>query len=176
MPRLTPERTARGDLTWNPAWTESFDARVRFGERHWLWTGYVNPNDGYGRFKPHHNMSGELAHRVAYVRWIGPIPDEAPIIDHLGHPFGLRRCVRPDCLEAISHAENVRRGQGPTGINARRTHCPRCGSEYNEANTVYRADGERRCRICRENYKRAYRAKQAQGASPTRTSRRASTE
>lgn len=152
-----PEIT-RAFLTWDPEETEAFDKFVRRTEHHWLWTGYVHPRDGYGRFKPHHASPTELAHRVAYVRWIGVIPDDKPVIDHIGHPWTLRRCVRPECLEAISHEENIRRGNSPAGYNARRSHCPKCGSEYNTANTVFRPSGERRCRICRENAKRASRA------------------
>ncbi len=48
-----------------------------------------------------------LAHRVAYEEHSGPIPDGMQI-DHL---CGNRACVRPDHLEAVSHAENVRRGR-----------------------------------------------------------------
>lgn len=162
MPRIRtagPE-TGRAFLTWNPDESEAFDKFVRRTEDHWLWTGYVDPRDGYGRFKPHHNVAAQLAHRVAYVRWIGPIPDGTPVIDHVGHPWNLRRCIRPECLEAITHAENIRRGNSPPGQNARRTHCPKCGSEYNQVNTVYRASGERRCRICREAAKRQSRSEQ----------------
>lgn len=145
----SPAEFGRADLTWNPEWAERFDDRIRKGERHWIWTGHVNAQDGYGRFKPSHADNAMLAHRLAYVRWIGVIPDDKPVIDHLGHPFALRKCVRPQCLEAISHAENSRRADSPMGRNARLTHCPRCGAEYNRDNTVYRKDGERRCRICR---------------------------
>lgn len=150
---------AAKSILWVPDWSETFDSRIRFGERHWLWMGYVDPRDGYGRFKPMHAVPSMLAHRLAYVRWVGPINDDAPVIDHLGHPWHLRRCVRPGCLEAITFAENIRRGQSPAGINARRTHCPRCGSEYNEANTFYRPNNERRCRICLREEKRRYRAR-----------------
>lgn len=152
-----------GFLAWDPGWTDSFEDRVRRTEGHWLWTGYIDRKDGYGRFKPHHNMRAELAHRVAYVRWIGPIPDDH-VIDHRGHPFTLRRCVRPECLEAITHEENIRRGNSPAGRNARLTHCPKCGNEYNELNTVFRSSGERRCRICRQAAKRAARTASAPGS------------
>jgi hypothetical protein len=155
-----PSKIARhydAQYVWNPDDADKFDDRIRRTENHWLWTGYVDASDGYGRFKPRHNERAQLAHRVAYVRWVGIIPDDKPVIDHLGHPFNLRRCVRPECLEAISHEENIRRGDSPAGKNARKTHCPGCGSEYNETNTVYRPNGERRCRICRERAKTAVR-------------------
>ena len=154
---------------WIPEDADKFDDRIRRTENHWLWTGYVDSSDGYGRFKPRHNERAQLAHRVAYVRWVGPIPDDKPVIDHLGHPWHLRRCVRPECLEAISHEENIRRGDSPAGKNARKTHCPKCGSEYNEQNTVYRPSGERRCRICRrQDHARERAAKKAQARPATR--------
>ena len=114
---MTHERTGRRphQVIWNANDADKFDDRIRKTESHWLWTGYVDPSDGYGRFKPRHNEPSELAHRLAYVRWIGPIMDDKPVIDHLGHPFNLRRCVRPDCLEAISIQENIRRGMSPAG-------------------------------------------------------------
>lgn len=146
-------------LLWRPEWTDRFDDRIRKVDQHWLWVGYVDTKDGYGRFKPLHAERAQLAHRLAYVRWIGPIPDEFPIIDHLNHPFNLRRCVRPECLEAITHAENTRRGLSPAGQNARLTHCPRCGSEFNATNAVFRDDGERRCRICRRRLNAEYKAR-----------------
>lgn len=144
-------------ISWDPVWTERFDDRIVRTEAHWLWTGYVDHRDGYGRFKPSHADTAMLAHRLAYVRWVGPISDETPVIDHVGHPFFLRNCVRPDCLEAITHAENIRRGGSPAGKNARLTHCPRCGNEFNPENTVYRPNGERRCRICLREEKRRYK-------------------
>jgi hypothetical protein len=48
-----------------------------------------------------------LAHRVAYEQHNGPIPDGMEV----GHLCGNPACVRPDHLEAVSHAENVRRGR-----------------------------------------------------------------
>lgn len=163
MPRTRqsdPEIDRYSDLplTWNPDDTERFDDYIRRTEHHWLWTGHVNDRDGYGRFKPR-GRQAQLAHRVAYVRWVGPIPDDKPVIDHLGHPWHLRRCVRPECLEAITHEENIRRGDSPSGRNARLTHCPRCGSEFNATNTVYRPSGERRCRVCRRTAHAQERAK-----------------
>ena len=157
-------------LIWNPADSDAFDDRVLRTEDHWLWTGYVSREDGYGRFKPHHNARSELAHRVAYVRWVGPILDETPIIDHVGHPFRYRRCVKPEHLEAISHEENTRRGESPAGANSRLTHCPRCGDPLEPPFCTLRKDGSRRCLRCQRAEHARYRArKQAalSGQDPT---------
>jgi hypothetical protein len=146
-------------LIWSPADSDAFDDRVLRTENHWLWTGYVSRADGYGRFKPHHNSRSELAHRVAYVRWIGPIPDDTPVIDHKGHPFRYRHCVRPDHLEAISFEENIRRGESPAGINSRLTHCPRCGDPLEPPFCTLRKDGSRRCLRCQRAEHARYRAR-----------------
>lgn len=151
---------------WYEGDEDKFDERVSRREEHWLWTGYVDPRDGYGRFKPRHNEPAQLAHRLAYQRWVGPIPDDKPVIDHLGHPFRLRRCVRPDHLEAISHEENIRRGESPAGKNARLTHCPRCGDPLDDPRyATQRRDGSRRCLRCQRAEHARYRARKKAVAS-----------
>lgn len=67
----------------------------------WIWIGPHTPK-GYGRF---HSPAGSTAHRYAWFIENGPIP-EGLELDHL---CGVRCCVRPDHLEAVTHAENVRR-------------------------------------------------------------------
>jgi hypothetical protein len=146
-------------LTWRPSDSDAFDDRVLRTEDHWLWVGYVSREDGYGRFKPRHNERAELAHRVAYVRWVGPILDETPIIDHVGHPFRYRRCVRPEHLEAISHEENIRRGESPAGKNSRLLDCPRCGDPLEPPYCTLLKDGSRRCLRCQRAEHARYRAR-----------------
>lgn len=63
-----------------------------------------------------------LAHRVAFELHNGPIP-EGLEIDHL---CGNRSCVNVAHLEAVTHAENMRRAF------QRRTHCKH-GHEYTDA-------------------------------------------
>jgi len=73
----------------------------------WLWLGQRNAW-GYGHFRRtlapgvHQTLK---AHRFAYVLAIGPIPPGLTL-DHLcGHPA----CVRPEHLEPVTAAENLRR-------------------------------------------------------------------
>lgn len=76
----------------------------------WLWTGKKDEN-GYGRLAVGSLIDGTRGkhvrvHRVAYESAKGPIP-EGLVIDHLCR---VHACVRPDHLEAVTHAENVMRG------------------------------------------------------------------
>ncbi len=72
-----------------------------------------------------------------------------------------RSCVNPDHLEPVSLVENVRRGNAPSAINARRTHCKR-GHEFTSENTSVSPGGRRTCRACKRAHDRAaYAAKVA---------------
>lgn len=72
----------------------------------WLWTGSRQAS-GYGSITRHGRAL--VAHRLVYQLLVGPIPDGF-VIDHV-HAKGCRNkhCVNPDHLEAVTHAENIRR-------------------------------------------------------------------
>lgn len=65
----------------------------------WIWQGGVI-NSGYGTY------GRRLAHRMFYQQAHGPIPPGLTI-DHLCR---VKLCVNPDHLEAVTNAENTRRG------------------------------------------------------------------
>lgn len=88
------------------------------------------------------NAKKVYAHRIAYQLLVGPIP-EGMQLDHLCRN---RRCVNPDHLEPVTHAENVRRGLSGAYLRAR-THCPK-GHPYDQANTYVSNSGSRNCRAC----------------------------
>lgn len=107
----------------------------------WEWRGRTGSPSGYGYFSV--DYKEVRAHRYAYQLLVGPIPDGLTI-DHLCRNPS---CVNPDHLEPVTMRENTLRGYGPTGQNARKTHCKR-GHEFTTENTYIQSDGNRRCRIC----------------------------
>lgn len=106
----------------------------------WVWQRARN-SDGYGVM----GFEGRVGstHRLSYEAFVGDIP----VGLELDHLCSNRACVRPDHLEPVPHAVNIRRGR--TGQhNAIKTHCPR-NHPYSAENT--RPDHKitwRRCKQC----------------------------
>lgn len=128
--------------------TDRIEARLDRSGNCWLWPGGGNGR-GYGVLSV---KTGEgrrsvvvYVHRAMYERHVRPLmPDEE--VDHLCH---VRNCANPAHLEAVTHAENVRRAA------ARITHCPQ-GHEYTDENT-HVSRGRRHCRTCGRDAKYAKR-------------------
>lgn len=121
------------------------------------WQGSIE-KQGYGRFW----LSGKRtvwAHRFSYELFVGSIP-EGLVIDHLCRNRG---CVNPAHLEVVTSGENTRRGFAVTTALAARTVCKQ-GHVLDEANTLRRADGSRRCRTCHRDEVRAWRQRRAEAA------------
>jgi HNH endonuclease len=70
----------------------------------WLWQGALH-SAGYGFLSV--GGRNQLAHRVAYRLFVGPIPDGLEL-DHLCR---VKHCVNPAHLEPVTTAENLRRGR-----------------------------------------------------------------
>lgn len=129
----------------------------------WPWTGKArNRATGahqYGRFALWNaetlKYDAWLAHRLAYTLVVGPIPDGLTL-DHLcKHTL----CCNPAHMEPVTQAENVRRGDSPFAINARKTHCDGGHELAGDNLWVNPRNGQRRCKACARASDRRRRAR-----------------
>ena len=116
----------------------------------WLWIGAIG-RGGYGELRTgRRGMLQAKAHRVAYELYKGPIPNGLQL-DHLCR---IPSCVNPYHLEAVTLAENIRRGllgilsgQWKRPELKRKSHCVHGHQLYGENLLVWR--GLHLCRACR---------------------------
>lgn len=105
----------------------------------WLWTGMTTPT-GYASFYAGIHGGGKTyAHRFVYDLMVGRIPDGYDI-DHLCR---VRNCVNPDHLEAVTHRENMLRGDTVVARMAAKTHC----AKGHPLDGIY--EGSRYCTTCK---------------------------
>lgn len=122
-----------------PELLANFWSRVEKSNNCWVWVGGIK-RDGYGTF--YWKGKQYASHRIAYQIMIGDIP-EGLELDHLCRN---RKCCNPEHLEAVTHRENILRGESPAAVNSQKTHCPQ-GHPYEGINLILRR-GSRVCRIC----------------------------
>lgn len=117
-----------------------------------VWTGRLDRH-GYGQMTI--DSKTLRVHRVNFILTRGPLLREVKL-DHLCRN---RACVNPDHLEPVTDKVNILRGDSPSAVNSRKTHCYR-GHEFTLANT-YHLKGGRCCRACGRIRASAYKAKKA---------------
>lgn len=140
----------------------------------WLWTG-AEISTGYGGMGA--DGRTKAAHRISYELFVGSIPDGFQI-DHL---CGVKMCVNPTHLEAVTQSENMRRAierykSAPAhrsvpgrladpAYNSKKTHCKH-GHELTGTNVRFhkkknRPGIARECLACRQVYPKLRRQAQA---------------
>lgn len=118
------------------------------------WTGGLTA-DGYGRIQ--RGGTTILAHRDAWEREVGPIPDDLTI----DHGCFNRRCVNTKHMEVVTRGENTRRMYAAGRDRNQHTDKTHCDSGHPlDGDNLYMHRGHRRCKICRRVAAReAYRRK-----------------
>lgn len=120
------------------------------------WDGYID-EDGYGKVSV--NGKWKSAHRNEWEKKNGLIPDGL-VIDHLCRN---RKCINVEHMELVTIKENVLRGEGPTAVNARATHC-----KYGHP-LEYASETKRFCRECAKRRWREYRRRKMEEGTWKRT-------
>jgi hypothetical protein len=123
----------------------------------WIWPGANNGiGSGYGTISIDAPANGRrtYTHIAMWVHFNGPVPDG----HELDHLCKVTLCCNPRHLEAVTHAENLRRADtfDLGAYWSAKTHCP-WGHEYTEANTYVNPKGARCCRACGTKEGRAAR-------------------
>lgn len=124
---------------------DRFWSHVHFTDTCWLWTGALN-RKGYGQWK--YRGKVHRAHRIAFELY-ELIPEDLEL-DHLCR---VRRCVKRTHLEAVTHQENIRRGErgDSSKYNTSKIHCP-----YAHPLDAINNRGGRFCRTCSRTRQTAY--------------------
>jgi hypothetical protein len=110
-------------------------------------------SDGYGvvTVRVGRVKTSKGPHVVAWERENGPVPDGLEL-DHLCR---VRRCINPNHLEPVTHAENMRRAMSD--------FCKR-GHSFTPENTyVFPKSGARSCRTCMAETRRRANAREFRG-------------
>lgn len=110
----------------------------------WIWTGGT-AGVGYGSFEAGTRLTPRrvYAHKFAYEELVGPVP----LGLELDHLCRVRKCVRPEHLEPVTHRVNVGRGEAPSAATTRRGICNR-GHPRTPENLYLRSNGKHSCRVC----------------------------
>jgi hypothetical protein len=130
----------------------------------WPWLAAKHAS-GHGVFRDP-NRKAEHAHVSVYRYFVGEVP-EGMELDHACHTRDVsceggpmcphRACVNPAHQEPVTKKENLRRGQSPPAINARKTHCIH-DHELSPDNLMPSRLPDRQCKVCHYEREKRYAA------------------
>lgn len=133
----------------------TFLSRVDYRGENGCWNWMAGKKlGGYGEFKPHLGQNNRAAHTIMWEIRNGAVP-EGLFLDHLCRNT---TCVNPTHLEPVTCRENVLRGESIPAKNARKTHCGRCGGEFDYF-YIRNGSPRRACKACQHDRTRQYRAR-----------------
>ena len=124
----------------------------------WLWSGSLGGSSHLGGYaQAYWHGANAFVHRIIYTQLVGKIPAGYD----LDHKCRVRCCCNPDHLEPVTRSENNKRGNVGNNRKAEAvliTHCVN-GHKFTPENTIIdKRTGWRRCRICKNEGLRRYRA------------------
>lgn len=117
----------------------------------WIYRG-ATTTAGYGHVNLGNGRYG-AAHAVTFKHFVGPIA-EGYELDHLCR---VRNCVNPWHLEAVTHRENVLRGNAPTAILHLSGRCAR-GHSASESVRRKSTGAVVYCKACRRERRASAKA------------------
>lgn len=117
----------------------------------WEWTGYTPPS-GYASSS--FNYKKMYIHRVVLELSGVEIPDGMQV----DHVCRNRKCCRPNHLDVVTGAENLRRGNGASAVNFRKTTCKHGHPLFGD-NVRIRKSGKRQCMECQRQHDSVERAR-----------------
>lgn len=115
-----------------------------YATRCWIFKG-ARHKYGYGVLSMWPS-NPEVAHRLTYQHFVGPIPDGKEL-DHLCR---VPACCNPEHLEPVTHQENLRRGRSSEALRAKYaaiTHCKH-GHEFTPENLRWKVKNGYQTRVC----------------------------
>lgn len=122
----------------------------------WVWVGSISGR-GYGEVW--WKGSKAFIHVLMHKLFVGDVPTGFEV-DHL---CKVRCCCNPNHLEAVTHAENVKRSSAWHHVvkkHKEATHCQR-GHPWTKENTYIEPNGKRRCLECKRQRMKNWRANRA---------------